>query len=290
MPALNDALLALFNQLETSLRIRLYCAATLRSQWFRPPAEICALAGVSHRRGEIELAKLVREGWLERHDKGSANHTRLSRFVPSAPINLIGAQGSPRSGRSDQSDRGAGIEVIGAPRSDRSGHSSMDAGARARAPDLSLDPRSMEQRVRPSGEVLGGDPVADGRTDDGDPRAELRNALVHRVAARWQLSARIVTPGLMRLLNAGATERELQAFLVDAERGTHPAFDGVGGENRFGRSCTAERFAVWRKSREPRRAAPREREPELEPQMGSPDEVEAFVELAKLEMKRGLRS
>lgn len=123
------------------------------------------------------------------------------------------------------------------------------ARARAPDPDLSLDPGSMEQRVRPSGGIQGGRGRTDGGFEGSDPEAELRNSLVLAVAARWQLSPRIVTPGIQRLLNARATERELQAFLRDAERGSHPAFDGVGEENRFGRSCTEARFEIWRRSR-----------------------------------------
>jgi len=72
---------------------------------------------------------------------------------------------------------------------------------------------------------------------------------VLRVAERWGLSTRAVTPGLVRLLNAGATERELSAFLEDAQRGTHRAFNGVDQKFRFGCSCVPDRFELWRKSR-----------------------------------------
>ncbi|HMG13332.1 MAG TPA: hypothetical protein VK571_09160 [Gemmatimonadaceae bacterium] len=147
--------------------------------------------------------------------------------------------------RSDLEIRAAGIS--------RSEHSLP----RARA----SDPEQSENR-QTDGE---------GPKDRGEGRAELRNALVHRVADRWRLTTRSVTPGLLRLLNAGATERELLAFLADAERGTHRAFNGVDERLRFGCSCTAERFAIWRASRASMRST---REPDAAPAVPALSEAE----------------
>jgi len=105
-----------------------------------------------------------------------------------------------------------------------------------------------------------------------DRPAELRNALVDRVCQRWHLGPGQVTPGLMRLLGAGATDRELADFLADAERGRHPAFGGVDERQRFGCSCTAERFRIWRESRQ-RRPAVEAPEPPPEPDALSLDEL-----------------
>jgi hypothetical protein len=273
-------------------QILLYLAAHTRSQWWATVQELSSISGVPQRRAELELNALASNGVLQRKGHGQGTLARF-RVVPRT-IEVIEPERSDRSNQIDRSDRTRTIRSIEPERSDRSFPSSMDARARARSGSSDLDRSSMEQRVRPSGEVVGGNPGADGRTDvggEGAP-AELRNALVQRVVERWRLPPRVVTPGLMRLLNERATEQELQAFLADAERGTHPAFDGVGDENRFGRSCTAQRFAVWRKSREPRRAVvPREDREVLAPREErlSPAEVEAFAELAKLEMARGRR-
>ncbi len=283
MLGLTDALLELFNKLETSVRIRLFVAAMLRSQWFRPPAEIYDAAKVSHRRAALELAKLVQDGWLERHEKGARNQELLVRFEPgAAPIKLIGAVRSLRSGRPDQLDRGDPPPPTRRTQARDHAH---------QKPDLSLDPGSMDQRVRPSGGVQGGEPAADGRTEgSNEPRAELRNALLAWVQQRHNVEPRLSTPGLMRLVHAGATEHELRAYLTDAERGSHPCFDGIQHANfRFGAICTPERFAKWRASRaRPPRRGPSVREQlesELEPTMPAPDEMTAIAELVKARLK-----
>lgn len=284
MLGLTDALLELFNKLETSVRIRLFVAATLRSQWFRPPAEIYDAAEVSHRRAALELAKLVQEGWLERHEKGARNQELLVRFEPGvAPIKLIGAVRSLRSGRPDQVDRGD-------PSPPTRRTQARDHAQQRSDPDPSLDPRSMDQRVRPSGGVQGGEPAADGRTEGSkEPRAELRNALLAWVQERHNVEPRLSTPGLMRLVGAGATEHELRAFLTDLERGTHPCFDGVEhAQFRFGAACTVDRFEKWRASRaRPPRRGPSVREQlELEPSgMPAPDEMAAIAELVRARLK-----
>lgn len=149
----------------------------------------------------------------------------------------------------------------------------------------------MDQRVRPSGGVQGGEPAADGRTEGSkEPKAELRNALLAWVRERHNVEPRLSTPGLMRLVNAGATEHELRAFLTDLERGTHPCFDGIEhAQFRFGAACTVDRFEKWRASRaRPPRRGPSMREQlerELEPGMPAPDEMSAIAELVRARLK-----
>jgi len=94
----------------------------------------------------------------------------------------------------------------------------------------------------------------------------------------------------MRLVNAGATEHELRAFLTDLERGTHPCFDGIEhAQFRFGAACTVDRFEKWRASRaRPPRRGPSMREQlerELEPGMPAPDEMSAIAELVRARLK-----
>jgi len=246
-------------------QILLYLAAHTRSQWWATARELASIVGVPLRRARLELVELASKGLLER--KGT--NGIVARFRIASNL--------------DQSDPGTRIKVIQVPGSKRSGSSSSDARAR---PDLSLDPDPMDQRVRPSGGVQGGNAATDGRTDggEGEQRAELRNALLAWVEERHSVSSRLSTPGLMRLLNAGATERELRAYLTDAERGSHPCFDGVErAQFRFGAVCTLERFAKWRASQARARAPivdeprPRPRRAVSEVSAVSAREMEEFV-------------
>jgi hypothetical protein len=250
MPTLApEQILELICTLDSKLRVRLFFAAWRGEQWWGTTKELTTRARVPHRRGEIELARLVSEEFLVRHEKGPQNQGRLVRFeAGAAAIKLIGALRSKRSERHDRFDRSATIETIAPLRSQRS-LPIDDAGARACAPDpdLSLDPGSMEQRVCPSGGVLG-EATADGPTDDGERLASHQNALTERVCrewARWAVTPAVAYNGIQRLLNARLTERELQKFLVDALNGKHPAFHGVEEHVRWGHSTSAKRIALW---------------------------------------------
>jgi len=215
-------------------QILLYLAAHTRSQWWATARELASIVGVPLRRARLELVELASKGLLER--KGT--NGIVARFRIASNL--------------DQSDPGTRIKVIQVPGSKRSGSSSSDARASG-----SLSGSGSHGTTRPS--VLGGpggeEPAADGRTDGGDgdraePRAALRNALLAWVEKRHAVEPRLSTPGLMRLLNAGATEHELRAFLTDGERGSHPCFDGLEhADFRFGAMCTEARFAKWRASR-----------------------------------------
>jgi len=249
--ALNDRELALLTELRTGASILVFLHAA-RRHWGKV-ADLARVVGFTERIVNIELRKLEAKGILRRHEKGGANHTRLVRFEvlrSDLEIRAAGISRSEQLGSLDPSSRDLEIRAAGISRSEHS-------LPRARA----SDPEQSENR-QTDGE---------GPKDRGEGRAELRNALVHRVADRWRLTTRSVTPGLLRLLNAGATERELLAFLADAERGTHRAFNGVDERLRFGCSCTAERFAIWRASRASMRST---REPDAAPAVPALSEAE----------------
>jgi hypothetical protein len=63
----------------------------------------------------------------------------------------------------------------------------------------------------------------------------------------------------VRLLAAGATPTDAHDFLVtllDPNALTFAWFDGLANaKHRFGAACTADRFDVWRRHRDKRRAA-----------------------------------
>jgi len=284
-----EQVLELLCQLDSKVRGRLFFAAWKREEWWGKTRDVTAQARVPHRRGEIELAGLVADGFLVRREKGAKNQDRLVRFeLGPAAIKLIGPVRSKRSERSDQNDRSATIETIAPLRSKRS-EPIEDAHAHARAPDpdLSLDPRSMDNTVRPSGGVQGAEP-SDGRTDGGEFEERLQRAIAW-VQERQGISPKISTAGLTRLLNAGATDHELRAYAVEVQRGTHSCLKGVEKATfRFGPACTEERFAEWRASRTrpPRRGPSVSEQLEREPSgMPAPDEMSAIAELVKARLK-----
>jgi len=242
---------------------------------------IADLAGVSHARAKLELAELVRDGWLRREQQGSQSAKRKVRFS----ARVTGIAGDPSTGIVRDPSTGIVHDPGPGAAPTRRTHARDHAQQKE---TLSLDPGSMDQRVRPSRGVQGG---TDGRTEGSkEPRAELRNALLAWVATRHNVEPRLSTPGLMRLVNAGATEHELRAFLTDGERGSHPCFDGLDhADFRFGAMCTVERFAKWRASRaRPPRRGPSVREQlerELKPTLPALDEMTAIAELVKARMK-----
>ncbi len=260
-------------------QVRLVLAAQRRRQWWATVQELATAADIHLRRAQLQLAALTSNGVFERKwsGKGTAARYRLAATaIDSIVVTAIDSIVVPRSTRSWSDD---------APT--RRTHARDHARQRS---DLSLDPDPIDQRVRPSGGVQGGEPAADGRTEGSkEPRAELRNALLAWVQQRHNVEPRLSTPGLMRLLNAGATEHELRAFLTELERGTHPCFDGIQhAQFRFGAACTVERFEKWRASRaRPPRRGPSVREQlerEIEP--NALDEAEAFAELLKKQLPR----
>jgi hypothetical protein len=118
-----ERLLDVLHVLETKVRAQLFCSAVRHSQWWGSTRDVTTFAKVTHRRGELELAKLVLEGYLVRHEKGARNQERLVRFEAGpAAIKLIAPPRSKRSDRCDRNDRTAAIETIGPPRSNRSQH------------------------------------------------------------------------------------------------------------------------------------------------------------------------
>ena len=149
----------------------------------------------------------------------------------------------------------------------------------------------MDNTVRPSGGVQGGEPATDGRTEVGKEFEQRLQRAVAWVQERQGIAPEMSTAGLTRLLNAGATDHELRAYAVEVRKGTHPCLDGVeAAKFRFGSSCTAKRFEQWRASRaRPQRRGPSVREQlerELEPTgMPAPDEMTAIAELVKARMK-----
>jgi len=241
---MTEELLAIFVLLESSTRIRLYSAAMILSQWFRPPAELYRMANVSHRRAELELARLVAEGWLERHEKGSANYTRLVRFTQGpTPINLIGVQRSKRSGYSDQLDRGTAIETIGVQRSKRSGYSTSSHARGPAPPDLDLA-KGSDPSVHPEGSG-----EAHARTGETFRATDLRGSDVQWVKAQWSVSGAVAHTCWTRLLSLKLTREEGRLYLIAAKRGTHDAFRGLwgpkGADKPLGAACTRERVEPW---------------------------------------------
>jgi DNA-binding transcriptional ArsR family regulator len=220
-------------------------------QWAGKVADLARAIGLSQRRVEMELRHLEGLGLLRRHEKGARNYTRLVRFEVCSAI--------PGSRYSDPQDRGAAIPRIAVPRSIDRG-TPYFAGASDPISDHRQTDRGASRKPEPEPEPQ----------PQPEP-AELADALARSVARRWQLDPAQVRPGLGRLLAAGASERELGAFLADAERGRHAAFGGVDERRRFGCSCTAARFEIWRESRRARPIveAPIEREPDAL----SPEEI-----------------
>jgi hypothetical protein len=254
---------------------------------------IAELAEMAYDAARVALARLEREGWLVRDRDVPRRLVRFrARVAGFEPIPQDRSNRSPRIGRTDPP---GSVEPIpqdrlnAAPPTRRT--QARDHAQQRSDPDPSLDPGSMDQRVRPSGGVQGGEAATDGRTEGSkEPRAELRNALLAWVQQRHNVEPRLSTPGLMRLVTAGATEHELRSYLTDAERGSHPCFDGVEHANfRFGAVCTPERFAKWRASRaRPPRRGPsvsEQLERELEPAMPAPDEMAAIAELVRARLK-----
>ena len=216
-------------------------------QWAGKVADLARAIGLSQRRVEMELRHLEGMGLLRRHEKGARNYTRLVRFevcsaIPGSRSSDLGIA-VPRS-----IDRGAALltPYFAGASDPISDHRQTDRGA-ARKPEPEPEPQPQPEP------------------------AEVADALARSVARRWQLDPAQVRPGLGRLLAAGASERELGAFLADAERGRHAAFGGVDERRRFGCSCTAARFEIWRESR---RARPIVDTPiEREPDALSPEEI-----------------
>ena len=218
---MTEELLAIFVLLESSTRIRLYSAAMILSQWFRPPAELYRMANVSHRRAELELARLVAEGWLERHEKGSANYTRLVRFTQGpTPINLIGVQ-----------------------RSKRSGYSTSSHARGPAPPDLDLA-KGSDPSVHPEGSG-----EAHARTGETFRATDLRGSDVQWVKAQWSVSGAVAHTCWTRLLSLKLTREEGRLYLIAAKRGTHDAFRGLwgpkGADKPLGAACTRERVEPW---------------------------------------------
>ncbi len=267
--------------LKTRDQVLLLLAAQIRGQWWATAQELAGMTGIHLRRVQLQLAALTSSGVFERKWSGNGAQARFrlaATAIDSIVVTAIDSIVVPRSTRS----------WSGAAPTRRT--QARDHAQQRSDPDPSLDPRSMDQRVRPSGGVQGGEPAADGRTEGSkEPRAELRNALLAWVQERHNVEPRLSTPGLMRLVNAGATEHELRAFLTDLERGTHPCFDGIEhAQFRFGAACTVERFAKWRASRaRPPRRGPSVREQlEREPHgMPAPDEMSAIAELVRARLK-----
>ena len=293
MPALTpEQILELLCQLDSKVRVRLFFAAWKREEWWGKTRDVTTQARVPHRRGEIELAALVADGFLIRHEKGAKNQDRLVRFEPgSAAIKLIGALRSKRSDRSDQIDRSATIETIAPLRSKRSEHSTS-THARGHAPpdpDLSLESRSMDQRVRPSGEVQEG---TDARTGEGEC-PEVRSSDVQWIAEQWRVSGTVAHQMVKRLLALGLSRRDVREYLEAARRGTHSAFAGLEKANYpLGAACTRERVEPWRASRPqaprpPVDATPTPAQPR--PRSTAFDEAEAISVLLKRTLRGGRR-
>jgi len=236
----------------------LYDAACLL-EWTSIKA-IAELAEVSYARARVELAELVKDGWLTLERRGSVTRGEV-RYVPRIGVAIAIARDRnpeadcdrPRSHRAIARDRN--------PLEDR---------ARVGSGSGSLG----RSKTLPSVRLEGVQGETDGRTDGGDELAEHQNALTERVCrewARWAVTPTVAYHGIHRLLNARLTARELNKFLVDALSGKHPAFGGVDDAFRWGQSTCDDRIRLWvnieRASREVGLAkAPREHDerPSLE--------------------------
>lgn len=239
-------------------------------------SDLAKRLGVTPRVLQLEARKLEKKQWLERDVRGARNQDRLIKF-------RVGA-GICRSQRSDPEipavgSRDPGGRLLKIPPPGSVDPSTPYGRARASDPDRRSD------LYRPS--VLGGAGGTDGRTDTGekfarppkplagsiptsvgdaenagdDELASLRNSVLERVCrewSRWGVTRAVALQGVQRLLNARLTERELDAFLVAALAGKHPAFAGVSEQFRWGQSTSVERIALWLSlEREAERRRPR---------------------------------
>lgn len=218
----------------------LFLAAESRSQWWTSTVEIIDLAGVSRRRGLLELRKLEKGGWLEREERGAQNQERLVRFQPGpAVIKMITAPGSSRSQRSDPHDHTGVIPTITA----RRDYTSMDAGGRARASGSGSGSKALHRPSIPEG--VQGDPGTDGRTG-------YRASLIRWTKKHWpEVPDHSIWPCLKRIAELGDA-REVAAYVKAAahyahhEQGNVSVFGGLEwAQFKFGAACTEKRFAPW---------------------------------------------
>lgn len=239
------SLLSVLRQLGTRNAILLYVTVRERPQWWATTAQYAELAGVSQRRAEQELTRLVSEGFLLREERGAQNHTRLVRF-----------RVSPEAPRRDRNDRSAPIETIGAkpPRSDRNDRSA-GASLLTNGSICSLDPRSNRPSIL---EGVGGEGTeTDGRTgresSEGRQERIVTEPLCRSVSRLWpEVPASAVRPALVRLVACGATSgKEIVEYLTSARRyvDTHRGSDAFAGlehaTHPFGAACTERRFQTW---------------------------------------------
>ena len=232
---------------------------------------IAELAGVKYDHARVQLANLVREGWLLSEWQGPRNQLGRVRFTPR--VEAVGGGGgrSPAIGQGDLQRSARPITRDRPPIKD----------ARASDPDLSLDhDPETHASVRPEG-VQGERATADGRTEvQGIP--EVRGADVQWLVELWGdgISGAIARQMLTRLFALGLSRRDARDFLADAKRGAHVAFAALDkAQFPLGAACSAERVERWCLARA--RARAREREPS-EPQpravgVVSAREIEDFV-------------
>ncbi len=98
-----------FRRFKSRNAILLYMAAEERAQWWGTTRELAELAGVSFRRAQHELGKLVAEGWLECEEKGPRNScVRMVRYRPRTAIDPIAV----KRVHCDRSDRSTAIDPI----------------------------------------------------------------------------------------------------------------------------------------------------------------------------------
>lgn len=240
-------------------QILLCLAAHTRPQWWATAAELAGVAGVHPRRARLALVALAREGLLDRKGETGGGSGNVARFRvaskgdqsdPVEPDQSDPVSGSLRSGSDPPPTRRtrAGDHAQQKETSEPSDPSSFVSAS-------SLGSASDRSHHRPS--VLG-DRRGDGRTE-GEIDQRLQTA-VEWVHERLGVTSQMSTPGLLRLLNAGASDRELRAYALDQKRGIGPAFDGLEHARfRFGAACTEDRFELWRRARAARVRAEAER-------------------------------
>lgn len=224
---------------------------------------IAELAGVpGRRRAELELAELVRKGWLAREERGPKNQAREVRYTA-----RVAAIGADRTGAID-GDRTGVItnDRTGAIDGDRSGaiagdrsEENNDAHARTRATDLPSR-HVISKPLRPSVREGSGE-GADGRTDGSKKFARVPDGLAASIADGWKHVDPSITPAVVRAVlgrflaeRPGIAERELQAYSRAAlrhrdGRERHAAFGDISGVDRFfGQAFVGFRFDRWRAS------------------------------------------
>jgi len=204
---------------------------------------IAELAGTSPSRAKVELAELVRQGWLEREREGNGPGARI-RFTR----RVKGIAGDPLSG-------GKGIVgdpllgIVGDPLSGPDTSRSRVSG---------LSSSGSVNSVRP-----GGSGGTDARTDDSDVR-ESDVEWVKRVWAWTHVTGHIVRIKLDQLRDFGFTRLEMREYLAlnwQFLRGT---------EFPLGVACSEKRAPEWLAERRKRQtegpATPRKRKEIVTPE------------------------